>query len=252
MSATVSGSSAPLAVAAAPPKIYIGKNTAATVPLLARVVGNGAALSGRVVEFEVMLGSGALSAANVTTDLNGEATSILTIPSMTSEIRVSACVGVAPQTACDIFYIYAVATLNGTRLIKSGGDEQYVTPAALFLPVSVRMTDLSDPPNVVAGVPVKFHMTAFKEAQCVRQESGEVVTSQCPAAIAVASEEATVFTNGWGLASYVPRVSGSGLIVQVQAASGGTSVDFNLHTWPSDSPATKRNTFKGKIIAPED
>ena len=238
VSATVSGISAPLAVAAAPPKLYIAKDTAASVPLLARVVGNGAPLAGRLVEFEVMLGSGTLSAASVMTDANGEASSTLSIANMSSEIRVSACVGVAPQTACDIFYVYAVSTTSGTRLIKAGGDEQYVSPGKLFLPVTVRMNDLSDPPNVVAGVPVKFHMVAYKPAQSDRTVTGEVVTGHYGSLVAVASEEVTVNTNGWGLASYAPQVPGSGLIIEISATSGASEVSFTLHTWEAGSPAT--------------
>jgi hypothetical protein len=174
----------------------------------------------------------------------------MAIPNMTSEVRVSACVGVAPQIACDVFYIYAVSTISGTRLIKSGGDEQYVTPGATFLPVTVRMSDLSDPPNVVAGVPLNFHMVAYRAAQCSRKVVGEVVSSRCPAAVAIASEDVTAYTNGWGLASYVPKVSGSGLIVQITASSGNASIEFALHTWPSDSPATRRNTVRTKATTP--
>jgi hypothetical protein len=238
VSATVSGISSALAVVAAPPKLYIAKNTAASVPLLARVVSNGATLAGRLAQFEVMLGSGTLSSASVMTDANGEATSTLTIASMTSEIRVSTCIGVAPQMACDIFYIYPVAATGGMRLIKSGGDGQYVVPGRLFLPVSVRASDLSDPPNVVAGVPVKFSMVAYKPAQSDRTVSGEVVTGHYGEPVVVASEAVTVNTNGWGLASYVPRVTGSGLTIEIRASNGGSDVTFTLHTWETGSPAT--------------
>jgi hypothetical protein len=185
-----------------------------------------------------MLGSGTLSSASVMTDANGEATSTLTITHMSGEIRVSACVGVPPQTACDIFYIYAVAATGGTRLIKSGGDEQWVVPTKNFLPVTVRAADASEPPNLVSGVPVKFRMTAYEPAQSDRTESGEVVSGHNGSIVAVASEEVTAFTNGWGSASYTPRVTGSGLIVEVRASYGGSEVTFTLHTWETGSPAT--------------
>ena len=45
---------------------------------------------------------------------------------------------------------------------------------------------------------------------------------------------------------------GYGAIVEIQAVSGASIVEFTLHTWELDSPATKRNTFKGKIVAPEE
>ena len=237
VSATVNGVASSLAVQGAPPKLYIARNTAASVPLLARVVGSGAPLAGRLVEFEVMLGGGTLSATSVMTDAGGEATTTLTIANMTGEIRVSACVGVSPQTACDIFYVYAVTT-SGTRLIKTRGDQQWIVPTGSFLPVTVRASDMSDPPSFVAGVPVKFSMVAYKPGTTECTTSGETVTCSHGATVVMASEAVTVSTNGWGLASYTPRVTGSGLTVEIRASSGGSEVTFTLHTWEAGSPAT--------------
>lgn len=238
VSATVNGVASTLAVSASPPKLYVAKNSAASVSLLARVVGNGAPLAGRLVEFEVMLGSGTLSSASVMTDANGEASSTLIATNMTGEVRVSACVGVAPQTACDIFYIYAVATTTGTRLIKSRGDQQWVAPTIHFLPVTVRVTDLAEPPSLVAGVPVKFYMAAYRPATSDCTTSGETVTCNHGSPVVVASEEVSVNTNGWGLASYTPQVTGSGLTIEIRASSGNSEVTFTLHTWENGSPAT--------------
>lgn len=239
VSATVMGVSAPLAVAAAPPKIYIAQGAAGSVSLLARVVGNGAPLAGRLVEYDVMMGAGVLSAANATTDANGEASVLLTIAKMSSEIRVSACVGISPQTACDVFYVYAVSMSGGTRMIKAGGDEQYAAPDGEFLPVSVRLNDMSEPPNVVAGAPVKFRMTAYKSAPSSRTLNGEVASGHFGGTVVVATEEATYFSNAWGVASYTPHVSGSGLVVEVTATSGAASATFSLHTWQTGAAATK-------------
>lgn len=248
VSATVTGLSSALAVAAAPPKIYIARASAASVPLLVRVVGNGTPLAGRLVEYDLMLGSGVLSAATATTDSRGEASVTLTIPNMSSEIRVSACVGVAPQTACDVFYIYAVSLTGGTRMIKTSGDDQYATPAGEFLPVSVRLNDMSDPPNVVAGAPVKFRLLAYKPAISSRTIRGEAISGHYGATVVVATEEATFFTNAWGVASYTPHVSGSGLMVEVQATSGAAAANFSLHTWQSGAPATRTQV---PIVSPK-
>jgi hypothetical protein len=251
VSATVNGMAAALSVVAAPPRIYVAKNTAASLPLLVQVAGNGSPLNGRLIEFEVMLGPGTLSAARATTDSKGEGSTTLSIAEMTSEIRVSACVGVAPQSACDIFYVYAVSTITGARLIKAGGDEQYVVPGKLFLPVTVRVADLSDPPNGVAGVAVKFHMTAFKQTRSERQVVGEVSSGRFAASTVVASEEVTVHTNGWGLASYIPRVSAPGAIIQIEATSGTSAVDFALHTWEVEGSASPPKQQKLGWATPE-
>jgi hypothetical protein len=236
--ASVTGIRTSLSVTATPPKIYVAKNTAAVVSLLARVAGNGALLAGRTVEFTVMLGTGTLTAASATSDPSGEAKSRLVVANMSGEVRVSACVGVAPQTSCDIFYVYAVSTSGGTKLVKAGGDDQYVVARREFLPVSVRMTALGDPPNAVSGATVKFQMVAYKQTESTRIVNGEVVSGHYPSVVAIASEEVTANTDGWGLASYTPRVSEAGALIQVQATSGTGSVEFTLHTWEADSPAT--------------
>ena len=236
--ATVNGVASTPAVSAAPPKLYVAKNTAASVPLLARVVGNGVPLAGRLVEFEVMLGTATVSTASATTDAAGEATTTVTTANMTGEVRVSACVGVAPQTACDIFYVYAVTTTTGTRLIKSGGDQQWVLPTGSFLPLSARVSDLSNPPNLVAGVPVRFAMTAYKPTTSDCTTSGETVTCRHGSPVVVAAEDVTVNTNGWGVASYTPHVTGSGLTIEIRASSGNSEATFTLHTWENGSPAT--------------
>ncbi len=228
-SATVNGVSSALAVSAAPPKIYVAKNTPASVPLLARVIGNGAPTTGQGVDFDVMLGSATLTAATATTDANGEARTTLIVPNMTSEIRVSACVG---GNVCDVFYIYAV-NATGTQLQKESGDGQWVTAGGAFAPVVVRVLDINTPPNTVAGAPVRFRATAYRaqdeEAGRLR---GEVLSSHHTQVTVVGSTEATLNSDGWGLVSFTPSFGGlSGAItVEVQVSTGGQQVGFMLHT----------------------
>ena len=228
---SVTGIASSLAVVATPPKLFIGRNSAAAVPLLVRVVGSGIPLGGRVVEYDVMLGSATLSEATVTTDAAGEATTVLTIPNMSSEIRVSACVGTPPQTACDIFYVYAVTTTTGTKLVKAGGDEQYASPGKPFLPVTARVMDLSDPPNAVAGVAVKFFVTAYKQSDSARKLDGEVLSGRYAGIVAVGSEQATVFSNAWGVAPYLTKLTGPGLLIEIKAVTATQETTFHLHTW---------------------
>ena len=85
---------------------------------------------------------------------------------------------------------------------------------------------------------MKFRMTAYKPAVSDRTATGEVVTGHNGSVIVVATEEVTVNTNGWGLASYTPHVSGSGLTIDILATTGSSAVTFTLHTWESGSPAT--------------
>jgi hypothetical protein len=189
-SATVNGVAGSLMISAVPPKVYVAVRTTASVPLLARVIGNGAALPGRLVEFQVMLGSGSLTAATATTDSAGEARSTLEVANLASEVRVSAWVGVAPQTACDIFYVYPVGAVGGAQLFKAGGDEQYVTAGQVFAPVRVRVSDYNVPPNSVSGVAVGFHIGVYRDQDSGSlQQAGEAVTGHRSQPIAISNSD---------------------------------------------------------------
>lgn len=241
VSATVNGVSGSLLISAAPPRMYVAANTTASVPLLARVLGNGAALSGRLVEFQVLLGSGSLTATTLTTDSAGEARSFLTLVNLMSEVRVSACVGVAPQTACDIFYVYPVSSVGGVQLLKAGGDEQYLTPGETFLPVKVRLSDSNTPPNSISGVAVHFHVAVFRAQSAPSlQQAGEVVTGRGGQPVALYTSDVTVSSDGWGQAGYTPQIPDAwgAVRIDIQVTAGGQTVSFTLHTLGSGGSHT--------------
>jgi hypothetical protein len=246
-SATVNGVSGSLMISAVPPKVYAAANTTAAVPLLARVVGNNAALPGRPVEFQIMLGSGSLTPTTVTTDSAGEARSILAVTNLASEIRVSACVGVAPQTACDIFYVYPVSAAGGVQLLKAGGDEQYVPAGQVFAPVRVRVSDNNLPPNPVSGMAVRFQSAVYRDpGSNSLQQAGEVVTGHRTQPVAISSADVTVYSDGWGQASYTPEIAAAwgAVRIDIQASiAGGQTVSFTLHTLGgtgSNAPSERR------------
>jgi hypothetical protein len=149
-----------------------------------------------------------------------------------SEVRVSACVGVAPQTACDVFYVYPVSSAGGVQLLKAGGDEQYLTPDEAFLPVKVRLSDSNTPPNSVSGVAVHFHVAVFRAQSAPSlQQAGEVVTGHRGQPVALATSDVTVSSDGWGTAGYTPEISGGwgAVRIDIQASAGGQTVSFTLH-----------------------
>ena len=236
VSATVNGVSSALAVAAVPPRMYVAKSTSASVPLRVRVAGNGVPLSGRVVQFQVMLGTGTVAAAQVTTDAWGEAATTLSVINLASEVRVSACVGVWPQpTACDIFYLYPVEN-TGVHLLKTAGDQQWVNPGQQFAPLTVRVLDASQPPNTVAGMPVLFRVTALQpQSDSGRTLMGEVLTGHYAQPVVLANSEMVVNSDGWGEARVAPQFPAEwgSIVVNVEASlAGGDPVTFTLHTWP--------------------
>ncbi|MFI5111223.1 MAG: IPT/TIG domain-containing protein [Terriglobales bacterium] len=240
-SATVNGVSGSLMISAVPPKVYAAANTTASVPLLARVAGNNAALPGRLVEFQIMLGSGSLTPTTVTTDSAGEARSVLAVTNLASEVRVSACVGVAPQTACDIFYVYPVSAAGGVQLLKAGGDEQYLPPGQVFAPVRVRVSDNNVPPNPVSGMAVRFQSAVYRDqGSSSLQQAGEVVTGHRTQLVAISSADVTVYSDGWGQASYTPEIAAAwgAVRIDIQASiAGGQTVSFTLHTLGGTTPS---------------
>ena len=240
----MSGVAGSLQIAAVPPKIYVAAKTSASVPLLARVVGNGAPLPGRLVEFQVMLGAGALTAATATTDSAGEARSTLAVTNLASETRISACVGVAPQTQCDIFYVYPVSATGGTQLFKAGGDEQYVVAGDMFAPVNVRVFDTNAVPNTLAGVAVRFRLTVSREqADGSPQTAGETVTGHRAQPVVLSSSDTTIYSDGWGQASLTTQFPASwgALRIDIQASiPSGQAVTFTLHTLGGSSSTDER------------
>jgi hypothetical protein len=232
VSATVSGISGSLLLSAVPPRIYVAANTSASVPLIARVFGNGAALSGRQVSFDVVLGSGSLAASTATTDAAGEARSAINLVNFTAEVQVSACVGVSPNIACDIFYVRPVVVSGGVQMLESGGDGQYVFNDGDFSPVVVRVFDRSTPPNSVSGAPVHFHVDVYRVLSSTVQQAGEVLTGYNSQRIAIATSDVTAYSDGWGVASYTPQILASWGVVRIdiKASIVTESVRFTLHT----------------------
>ncbi len=235
---TVSGiSSTSPQIAAMPPKMWMARNTSATVPLRVRVVQSGSALTGRSVSFQRVLGQGTLSASSATTDAMGDATVRLTVTSIASETRVAACVMPA-NAPCAVFFVFPVSDA-GLVLRKIAGDDQYANPGQTFAPVTVRVLDSSSPANAVAGMPVTFRVTAFRAQDAAQAPpTGEVVSGPRVAPVALSSTEALVFSDSQGMASIAPSFPAQwgALVVFVQASAGGASQGFKLHTWATAQP----------------
>ena len=231
LSATVNGVAGSLQISAVPPRIYVAANTSASVPLMARVFGNGVALSGSVVTFEVTYGA-PYSTVSATTDTAGEARSALNVVNLTSEVQVNACVGPVAEPMCANIYVEAVSLTSGLQLMSSGGDAQYIFDDEAFLPVTVRVFDHSTLLTSVAAVPVHFHVDVYRVQASGVQQSGEVLTGNRAQPVAIATSDVTVYSDGWGVASYTPQVSASWGAVQINitATVGAQTVRFTLHT----------------------
>src|SRR5581483_1476306 len=158
VTATVNAIQSSSDVAALTPYLWISQGTSPSLPLTARAVSNGVPRNGVQINFDIMSGSGNLSAGSARTNSSGYATVNLSVAQITAEIRVSACV--APNNApCAIFRANAVP-LSQQRLEPVAGLNQVSTGAA-FQTVSVRVTDFATPANPVISAPVLIQTTVL-------------------------------------------------------------------------------------------
>ncbi len=232
VSASVQGVTGTLQITAVPPKMFIAENTSASVPLLARVFGNGVALPDRLVKFQLMLGSGSLTTTSAITDAEGEAHSVLNLVNLASEVRVSACVGPDTQPACDTFYAKVVPVPGGLELMSAGGGDQYLSNEETFLPVTVRVFDRSTLLTSISGVPIHFHVDVYRVQSGSVQQSGEVLTGYRPQPVAVFTSDVTVYSDGCGEASYAPQIlpAWGEVRIEITASMDTRTVRFTLHT----------------------
>ncbi len=244
-SATVNGVAGPLQISSVPPKIYVAAGATASLELLARVVGDGAPLPGREVDFQIMVGAATLTASAVVTDSNGEARSTLRVVNLALQVRVSACVGVSPQIACNTFDVYPVIINAGIQLLKASGDSQYVPAGQSFAPVSVRVFDMNVPPNPVSGVPVNFQVSAsLSQPAASTEQAGELVTGHRAQPVTVTTSDTTIYSDAWGRASITPQFPAEwgALRVSIQATIGGApAVSFTVYTMPTDGGAFSKS-----------
>lgn len=205
------------------------------VPLMSRVMSNGSALSGAVVNYQVVKGTGSLTATNVATDPNGYAAVTLHLSNLASEVDVSACVG--PSLApCNKFTVYAVP-VSALQLATVSGSGQIVSVGQPFQPIMLRVTDSAGPPHPVQGASVNFQTTIMRPDQDAPTESnGESSSGNHAMPVILGLSQLQVISNVNGIASIVPSAgSHSGAVELEIVASAGTSAAQQLELeslWP--------------------
>ena len=206
-------------------------SSSGSIALAAVVVGNGQVLSGKTVNFQVVLGSANLSASSSTTDSTGTASTQININQLSSNVIVSACV--APDnTVCRNFTIHYVATTN-LQLGKLAGDNQTIKVGQNFGSVSLRVTDSSSSPNPVAAVPVQFLVTAFRApVDTPTRWNGESGTTNPGVPVVLSSSIVTQTSDANGLVSLAvsfPAKWGP-LVVTVQATTANAAQTFAMQS----------------------
>src|SRR5712692_3123468 len=169
---TLLGTSSALDIAATSPSMWVAQGATLGTPLKVRVLSSGASKSNTTVNYQILTGAGVLSAKTALSDANGFATVTLNVTNLASEVDVSACV--APSNSpCRTFSLFAVAP-SVLQLGIVSGARQMITVGQGFLPVIVRVTDSSAPPNSVVGAGVTFQSFVLRpEANTVIDSGGE-------------------------------------------------------------------------------
>ncbi len=158
--ATVSGISSSLDISLPLTTAWVASNSTGSVALRAVVVSNGQPLTGKTVNFQVMVGTATLGAASAVTDSTGTASTQVNVDRIASDVIVSACV--APgNLPCRNFTIHSVLAAN-VQLSKTTGDAQIVKVGQSFSNIRLRVTDSSSTPNPVAAASVQCLVTAFR------------------------------------------------------------------------------------------
>jgi hypothetical protein len=225
--ATLLGVQSPLDMSLAAYSVWVAQGATVSVPLTARVLSNGTAVSGKTVNYQIMQGTGTLGAASAQTDSSGYATLNLQLNSATTGAQVSICV--APgNSPCQTFNAMVVSS-SSLQLQSVSGILQITSPGQSFQPVVFRVVDSATPPHPVFGGGVFFQDLVGRVPQ---NEpiiwANEAGISQPVMPVILAQSQTTVQSDANGLAAFPLSTGGiSGNVAVVGSASvGNVSVQF--------------------------
>ena len=188
------------------PYLWIAQGATASVPLTVRVLSSGAPRSNVTVNFNVVSGTGNLSAASAQTSSSGYATITLSVSQLAALVQVSACVG--PMNApCQPFYANPVPASQLNLQPVAGAGQ--VSAGQGFQPVVVRVTDSSSPPNPVLAAAVAFQTTVLRPGGAPPAGgSGETSPTNPAMPVILQVSQTTAATDINGLASILPSSGG--------------------------------------------
>ena len=241
--ATVVAQTSALDIALLLPSRWVAQGATVNTNLSARVLSYGNPLSGKTVNFQVIMGSAVLTAASATSNASGYASTIVQLTNLSSQVQVSACV--APGNSPCAKYplnIYAVP-LSTLHMQAVAGRAQLVPVGVAFQPVVVRITDSASPPNSVLGAAVTFSTIVSRPDNDVFEETG----GERGMPVILASAQNLVLSDSYGLASLLPGSLGISGPVEIDiSAMAGTA----MQTFESESawmpPGTNWSSFRAR------
>jgi hypothetical protein len=250
VSAPVLGTILPSQIGVATPYVYIAQGASLTVPLVARVMSNGVPQNPATVDFNLTAGSGSLSAASASTNGGGYATVNLTLSQFAAAVQVNACVATTNGPCAPMYFIPVPPAQQ--ELQPVAGENQIVAQGESFLPVVVRVTDSSSPPNPVLGASVAIENIVERAAGdfFAGNPAGTSGSSVLPDILSVSQSNLQSDFNG--LASLEPSAgSFNGLLeVDVLATTGtGAMLNYVLEVAPATA-ISGESKINVPVIAP--
>ena len=227
VSTTLTASSSQLDLALLNPAVWIAQGATVSFPIAARLLSNGAPLSGTTLTYRIVQGSGALNAPTSQTNAAGDASVNLQLSSLSAPVQVIVCIAPA-NTVCQTFTATAVPT-SALQLQPVAGTMQVVPSGQSFQPVVVRVVDSSVPANAVLGASVRF--VSYVGRVAPNQPivwAGEAGISQPGAPVILSSSKIAVVSDINGLATLPISTQGysGNIVVAGTATVGNSSVSY--------------------------
>jgi hypothetical protein len=221
--ATILVLSSSLDISLLTPSVSIAQGATISVPLSARVLSNGNPVNGALVNYQITQGTGTLSRLSAQTGATGYASVDLLLNAFTTAVQVSVCAG-ANNSPCLIFRAFPVPASSLT-LVAVGGNLQVVRPGQSLQPFSVRVVDLSTPPNPVLGASVLFesYLGRVPGDQLILW-AGESTISRSSMPVILAKSQGTILSDMNGVALFPISTQGfSGNIAVIGSATAGNT-----------------------------
>jgi hypothetical protein len=245
---SINGTSSAKDLALFSPKVWVTQGATLDIPFTARLLSNGVPQSGQTLNWNIGIGSGTLSPANVATDGAGYARSTLHLNRLAADVQGTVCV--APGNApCQTFYVMQVLP-SALRLQPVSGSFQTIRVGETFQPITVRVTNSATPPNPVMGVAVSFQSMIFlPDADQPVETSGDDGSSQHAMKVLLGSSLVTLVTDSNGLVSLPVSTGGFSrpLEVEITASAGsGTPLQFELPVLAAITPSPGGSTGRAR------
>jgi hypothetical protein len=250
---TLLGTSSALDVSLLPSTVWVAQGATLDLPIKARVLSNGKPVAGTTLGFHIFTGSGTLSSSAAVSNNDGFATTVLHITALGSEIQLSVCAEPGDKP-CQTFSIFAVpATVF--QLTPVSGSQQAIAASQSFRPVSVRVTDSSNPANPIIGANVVFRTVIVRSVTDPPPVSvGGIIINRKPPPVILFSSKASALSTVDGLATLQPSMGGfSGpLTIQGTATAGTETLSFELRSFELRSFGSVTSSLAPKPVTLSD